>query len=41
VRKDVAGGRDDDMSLRPAEQSWPRETPRGANPGAAAVTGTQ
>jgi cytochrome c oxidase cbb3-type subunit III len=41
VRKDVAGGRDDDMSLRPPEQSWPRETPRVANPTAPTVTGTQ
>jgi cytochrome c oxidase cbb3-type subunit 3 len=41
VRKDVAGGRDDDMSLRPAEQSWPRETPRESSPGAPASMGTQ
>jgi hypothetical protein len=40
VRKDVAGGRDDDMSLRPPEQSWPQETPRGSSPGAPAAMGT-
>jgi cytochrome c oxidase cbb3-type subunit 3 len=40
VRKDVASGRSDDMSVRPSEQSLPEEPPRDAGT-PPAVTGTQ